>query len=235
MVGQPETAMVLAAGRGERMRPLTDRTPKPLLRIGDKSLIEHHIVKLATAGFRRVVVNYAHLGKQIEAALGNGSRWDIEICFSAEREALETAGGIANALGLIAEDAFAVVNGDVYSDYDYAGLYTATSRLENCANRIAHLILVDNPDHHQAGDFALDSGVVQVGATDRLTFSGLAVYRSALFKSIRPGERRPLAPLLQEQIRASRVSGEHFRGRWGDIGTPERLATINSLLDRETH
>ena len=234
MAGRPETAMVLAAGRGERMRPLTDHTPKPLLRVGGRSLIERHIAKLVTAGFRRIVVNHAHLGNQIEAALGTGARWGIEVCFSAEPEALETAGGIANALDLIAESAFAVVNSDVFSDYDYSGLYAATSRLVNSSNRIAHLVLVDNPEHHLAGDFALKDGEVLVGATDRLTFSGLAVYRRELFNSIRPGERQPLAPLLQEKIRAGRVSGEHFRGRWADIGTPERLTTINSLLERES-
>jgi MurNAc alpha-1-phosphate uridylyltransferase len=233
MVEQPTTAMVLAAGRGERMRPLTDRVPKPLLEVGGRSLIEHHIVKLATAGFKQIIVNHAHLGDQIETALGDGARWGVRVCFSAEHEALETAGGIANALSLIGVDAFAVVNGDVYSDYDYAGLSAATTRLVSDSNWIAHLVLVDNPAHHPRGDFALENGRVCVAATEKLTFSGLAAYRRELFTSIGPGEKKPLAPLLQEQIRVGHVSGEHFTGRWADIGTPERLASLNDLLERE--
>ncbi len=225
--------MVLAAGRGERMRPLTESMPKPLLEVGGRSLIERHIAKLASAGFRRIIVNHAHLGDQIEAALGDGARWGVKVCFSAEREALETAGGIANALGLIGMDAFAVVNSDVYSDFDYAGLSAATARLVSGSNLIAHLVLVDNPAHHPRGDFALEKDRVLMAAADNLTFSGLAAYRRELFASISPGEKAPLAPLLQEQIRAGRVSGEHYTGRWADIGTPERLASLNELLERE--
>ena len=233
MPDQPTTAMVLAAGRGERMRPLTDRIPKPLIEVGGTSLIERHIEKLAAAGFKRIIVNHAHLGDQIEAALGDGARWGVQICLSAEGVALETAGGIANALGLIGAHAFAVVNSDVYSDYDYAGLSAATAQLLNGANRIAHLVLVDNPAHHPKGDFSLKNGDVLVAANDTLTFSGLAAYRRELFTSISPGEKKPLAPLLQEQIRYGRVAGEHYAGRWADIGTPERLATLNELLERE--
>jgi len=233
MVNQHATAMVLAAGRGERLRPLTDRTPKPLLEVGGESLIERHIAKLAAAGFSRVIVNHAHLGNQIEAALGDGARWGVRIHFSAEHEALETAGGIANALTLIGANVFAVVNSDVYSDYDYTGLSAATAQLANDSNQIAHLVLVDNPAHHPDGDFALENGGVMDSANDRLTFSGLAAYHRDLFASIAPGEKKPLAPLLQEHIRAGHVSGEHFTGRWADVGTPERLATINGLLQRE--
>jgi MurNAc alpha-1-phosphate uridylyltransferase len=233
MAKQPTTAMVLAAGRGERMRPLTDRIPKPLLEVGGRSLIERQIAKLAQAGFTRIIVNHAHFGDQIEAALGDGTRWGVTICFSAEREALETAGGIANALELIDADAFAVTNSDVYSDYDYAGLSVASARLAGNTKRLAHLVLVDNPAHHPHGDFALDNGEISIAATDKLTFSGLAAYHRDLFASIAPGEKRPLAPLLHEQIRAGRVSGEHFAGRWADIGTPERLATINELLEQD--
>lgn len=230
---EPPTAMVLAAGRGERMRPLTDFTPKPLLEIGGESLIERHIAKLATAGFKRIIVNHAYFGEQIEAALGDGARWGVRISFSAEIEALETAGGIANALGLIGVDAFAVVNSDVYSDYDYDELSAATSRLTHSSNRIAHLVLVDNPAHHPHGDFVLDSGTIVAAAADKLTFSGIAAYRREMFASISPGEKKPLAPLIQEQIRTGRVSGEHYTGRWADIGTPERLASLKDLLERE--
>ncbi len=229
----PLTAMVLAAGRGERMRPLTDSKPKPLLEVGGKTLIERHIAKLAAAGFKRVVVNHAHFGNQIEAALGNGTRWDIEIYFSAEIEALETAGGIANALELIAVDTFAVVNSDVYSDYNYGELKTATSRLARDPNLIAHLVLVSNPAHHPDGDFTLDGDKVVTGPAEKLTFNGLGAYRREMFASITPGEKLSLAPLLHDQIRAGRVSGEHYQGRWADIGTPERLASLNDLLERE--
>jgi len=230
----PPTAMVLAAGRGERMRPLTDFTPKSLLEVGGESLIARHITKLAAAGFKRIIVNHAYFGEQIEAALGDGARWGVTISFSAEIEALETAGGIANALGLIGVDAFAVVNSDVYSDYDYDELSVATSRLTCSVNQIAHLVLVDNPAHHPHGDFGLDSGSVVATAADKLTFSGIAAYRREMFASISPGEKKPLAPLIQEQIRSGRVSGEHYTGRWADIGTPERLASLNDLLERES-
>jgi len=230
----PLTAMVLAAGRGERMRPLTDFTPKPLLEVGGESLIVRHITKLAATGFKRIIVNHAYFGEQIEAALGDGARWGVTIAFSAEIEALETAGGIANALGLIGVDAFAVVNSDVYSDYDYDKLSVATSILSRSSNQIAHLVLVDNPAHHPHGDFGLDSGTVVTMAADKLTFSGIAAYRREMFESISPGEKKPLAPLIQEQIRTRRVSGEHYTGRWADIGTPERLASLNELLERES-
>ena len=175
----------------------------------------------------------AELPPAIEAALGDGTRWGVTIYFSAEREALETAGGIANALELIDTDAFAVMNSDVYSDYDYAGLSAASTRLAGNTKRLAHLVLVDNPAHNPHGDFGLENGEVSISATDNLTFSGLAAYRRELFASISPGDKKPLAPLLQQYIRAGRVSGEHFAGRWADIGTPERLATINDLIEKE--
>ncbi len=233
-VDQPLTAMVLAAGRGERMRPLTDRTPKSLLHVAGRSLIERHIEKLATAGFERVIVNHAHLGNQIEAALGTGARWGVTIYFSAEREALETAGGIANALDLLDAGAFAVVNSDVYSDYDYTRLSTAVRQLNSNPNRVAHLVLVDNPAHHPLGDFALRNDEVSTEDIGKLTFSGLAAYRRELFLTLPPRAKRPLAPLLQRQAQAGRVSGEHYTGRWADVGTPERLASLNELLERES-
>ena len=176
MTGMVTTAMVLAAGRGERMRPLTDSKPKPLLEVGGRPLIEHHLIKLAAAGFKRIVINHAHLGGQIVSALGNGERWNITIQFSAEREALETAGGIANALALINSEAFAVVNSDVFSDYDYAGLKVAAQRLLEDAKWLAHLVLVDNPAHNPTGDFSLENGIVVPDINDKLTFGGLAAY-----------------------------------------------------------
>lgn len=226
------TAMLLAAGRGERMRPLTDHTPKPLLEVGGQSLIERHVRKLAAAGFTRIIVNHAHLGEQIVSALGNGSRWGVCISYSPEESALETAGGIANALDLIGCDAFAVANCDVYSEYDYAGLKSAAEQVFADARRIAHLVLVDNPAHNPSGDFALVNGKVVPADTNKLTFSGLAAYHCDLFASVSPGERKPLAPLLQTEARAGRVTGEHFRGVWSDVGTPERLFSLNEYLRR---
>jgi len=225
------TAMVLAAGRGERMRPLTDHTPKPLLKVGGQSLIEHHLNKLAQAGFKLIVINHAHLGEQIVSAVGNGSRWGVRILFSAEQEALETAGGLANALSLIGTSVFAVVNSDIFSEFDYAGLKDATLRLEKHRQSNAHLVLVDNPPHNRAGDFGLTEGWVNLESDPKLTFGGLAAYRAEMFASLRPGEKKPLAPLLRQEIQAGRVSGEHFKGYWTDVGTPERLARVNEHLE----
>ena len=208
------------------MRPLTDRVPKPLIEVGGKPLIVHHLEKLAAIGCERVVVNHAHLGEMIESALGDGTRYGVAIDYSREAEALETAGGIANALPLLGAGPFIAVNADVYSEFDYAGLAAAASRL-GTAN--AHLVLVDNPEHHPDGDFALCEGrLVAEGAL--LTFSGLAVYRAALFATIAAGTRAPLAPLLRRHIAAGLVSGEHFGGRWCDVGTPDRLTRLNRDL-----
>ena len=221
-------AIILAAGRGERMRPLTDTLPKPLLGVGGKPLIVWHIEKLAAAGFARIVINHAHLGGLIEAALGSGARFGVEIVYSHETQALETAGGIAYALPLLGDAPFAAVNADVFSDYDYAQLARAVERLQQ-GSFAAHLVLVDNPAHHADGDFALrDERVVLDGA--RLTFSGIAAYRPALFGGIARGASARLAPRLCECIAAGRVSGERYSGRWRDIGTPARLAAINGEL-----
>jgi MurNAc alpha-1-phosphate uridylyltransferase len=209
------------------MRPLTDRVPKPLLEVGGKPLIIWHIEKLAAAGFGQVVINHAHLGALIEHALGDGSRFGIPIAYSREAEALETAGGIANALPLLGTAPFAAVHADVFSAYDYAELARSVACLAP-PERLAHLVLVDNPGHHPGGDFALRGGqVVRDGA--RFTFSGIAAYHPVLFAGIARGAKAQLAPLLRRVIAARRVSGEHYRGRWLDIGTPERLAG----LDRE--
>ena len=210
------------------MRPLTDNLPKSLLSVGGKPLIVWHVEKLAAAGFARIVINHAHLGAQIEAALGDGARFGAAIDYSREAEALETAGGIARALPLLGAAPFAAVNADVFTDYDYARLAQAVDRLRQ-NEFAAHLVMVDNPDHHADGDFALlEERVVLEGAL--LTFSGIAAYRPAMFGSIGHGAKAKLAPLLRVEIAAGRVSGEHFRGRWRDIGTPARFAAINREL-----
>lgn len=222
--------MILAAGRGERMRPLTDRTPKPLLAVGGKPLIVWHIERLRAAGFDRIVVNHAHLGEQIEAALGDGAALGVAIAYSRETSALETAGGIATALPLIDADVFPVVNGDIYCEYDFHRLAEPVARLA-AGDDLAHLVLVDNPLHHPAGDFVLEAGRLQNADTaPRLTFSGIGVYHRALFSRSVPGERAQLAPLLRLAIEAGRVSGEHFAGRWVDVGTPERLHQLDESL-----
>ncbi len=221
-------AMILAAGRGERMRPLTDYTPKPLLMVGGKSLIVWHLERLARAGFNEVVINHAHLGNQIETALGNGARWGLSIQYSPEAQALETAGGIANALPLLRgtdDQPFLVVNGDIFSEFDFSQL--AHSLMPG---KMAHLVLVDNPSQHPQGDFALDEGKLSLEGKPRLTFSGIGVYRPALFSAIRQGSAAKLAPLLHAAISGGQASAEHYRGVWHDIGTPQRLYELDEQL-----
>lgn len=221
-------AMILAAGRGERMRPLTDATPKPLLEAGGKPLIVWHIKRLVRAGFTELVINHAHLGKQIETCLGDGSRFGVSIRYSPEAEALETAGGIANALPLLGDEPFLVVNGDIFCDYDFAALPSELGALS------AWLVLVDNPAHHSSGDFALKESKVMDGGEHKLTFSGIGIYRPEMFASIVRGTKAKLAPLLREQMSAGRVGGEHYCGLWMDIGTPERLRHLDKLLGSGT-
>lgn len=222
--------MILAAGRGERMRPLTDRTPKPLLAVGGKPLIVWHVERLRAAGYVHIVINHAHLGEQIEAALGDGAALGVSIAYSRETSALETAGGIATALPLIEADVFPVVNGDIYCEFDFRRLAGPAARLAAGGDR-AHLVLVDNPPHHPAGDFVLDADRLRYADTaPRLTFSGIGVYHRALFSQSVPGERAQLAPLLRRAIEAGRASGEHFAGRWVDVGTPERLHQLDESL-----
>src|SRR3569833_1031367 len=200
--------MILAAGRGERMRPLTDVTPKPLLRVGGTTLIEHHLLRLARAGLNDVVVNTGHLGEQIEASLGDGARYGVRIEYSRERDAfLDTGGGIFNALPLLGEAPFLVVNGDIYTDYPYAGLTTAPVGL-------AHLILVPNPPQHARGDFVLQQGRVSSEGEDRLTFCGIGVYRPQLLAGCRAGGF-PLAPLLRRAMADGEVGGARRAGRAG--------------------
>ena len=216
-------AMILAAGKGERLRPLTLHTPKPLVPVGGVPLIEYHIRALAAAGFRELVINHAWLGAQIEAYLGDGARFGVQIAYSAEGEPLETGGGIHRALPLLGDDPFLLVNGDIWTDYDFAALRRAPQGL-------AHLVLVDNPAHHPEGDFCLQDGrAAPRGAQDGLTYSGIAVLDPGLFAGCRPGAFR-LAPLLLEAMGRGQVSGEHFRGRWIDVGTHERLAEVERLL-----
>lgn len=220
--------MILAAGRGERMRPITDRTPKPLLPVAGKPLIVWHLERLARAGFYEVVINHAHLGDQIEALLGDGDAWKVSIRYSAEPPgALETAGGIAHALPLLGHDPFLVINGDIFCDWDLGRARSALS-----PQAMAHLVLVDNPPHHPQGDFSLQDGKVgpRGTATTSLTFAGIGVYRPALFADIPRGTPARLAPLLTEAIAAGRVSGEYHAGRWVDVGTPERLAALDAAL-----
>ena len=215
--------MILAAGRGERMRPLTDHTPKPLLKAGGRTLIEHRIESLAAAGFRDLVINHAHLGAQIEAQLGNGERYGVRIRWSREPDgALETGGGIFHALALLDSEYFLVVNADIWTDYPFARL---NQRIEGRA----HLVLVDNPPQHAQGDFVLTGGRVQTEGAPRLTFSGIGVYHRDLFRDCVPG-RFLLAPLLHAAIAAGKASGEHYIGEWRDIGTPERLAELDGAL-----
>lgn len=217
--------MILAAGRGERMRPLTDHVPKALLEVGGKPLVVRLIERLRACGVREIVMNHAHLGAAIESALGDGARFGVSIRYSPESPALETAGGIANALPLLGDAAFIAVNADLFCDLDFSGL---VSRKLNDA--LAHLVLVDNPPHHREGDFTLTGHRVGNAAEGRLTFAGIGLYSPALFATIRRGEKGQLATLLRAEATAGRVSGEHFRGAWVDVGTPERLAALNAAL-----
>lgn len=217
------------------MRPLTDRMPKPLLVVGGKPLVVWHIERLRAAGFTHIVINHAHLGEQIEGALGSGADLGVAIEYSREISALETAGGIATALSLIGGDVFPVVNGDIYCEFDFSRLAEPMARLA-AGHDQAHLVLVDNPPHHPQGDFVLDG--VRVTNADipltphpaRLTFSGIGVYHRALFAHTRAGEKAPLAPLLRLAIDAGRAGGEYFSGRWVDVGTPERLRQLDESL-----
>lgn len=216
-------AMILAAGRGERMRPLTDHTPKALLTAGGKRLIGYHIENLVRAGIHEIIINHAHLGEQIEHALGDGGRYGVRIFYSPEGEqTLETGGGIFNALPLLGAKPFIVVNADVWTDYPFAQLPADPEGL-------AHLVLVDNPPHHPHGDFVLRGGYVLSDDNEKLTFSGIGVYRPELFAECKP-RKFPLAPLLRQAMERRQVTGEHYRGAWFDIGTPERLQQLDQFL-----
>ncbi len=217
-------AMILAAGRGERLKPLTDHTPKPMLEVGNKPLIQWHLENLQRAGFREVIINLAHLGEQIKAFAGNGERWGINIHYSQEPEGgLETGGGILKALALLGDNPFLVINGDIWSDYPLYKL-----RNHHCPG--AHLIMVENPAHHSNGDFHIHNGLLADAGEDALTFSGIGIYHPAMFGS-QKSEHFRLAPLLREAMLANSVSGEKYNGLWFDIGSEERLNLSRQRFD----
>ena len=232
----PIPCLVLAAGRGERMRPLTDTIPKPLLQVQGKSLLAWHLEALANAGLTQVVINHAWLGEQIEASLGSGKQFGLQIFYSREESALETAGGICKALPLLrANDYFLVINGDVFTPHlPIQGLIQRVLELRSQDQLLAHLIMVPNPPQHPHGDFYLDQTMVRddgyAGATGaKLTFSGIGVYHHTLFKGLISGQSAKLAPILRKAMADNRVSGEKYLGSWHDVGSPERLAELNKL------
>lgn len=212
-------AMILAAGRGERLRPYTDSCPKPLLEVKGKAIIEYHLQALADAGVTSVVINISWLAGMIQDHLGDGSKYDLEIIYSLEHEALETAGGIVQALPHL-QDRFIVVNGDIFCDYPFQRLGDVVSD--------AHLVLVDNPAHNPAGDFTLNEGIVGNETDNRYTFAGIAVYQKSFFTNLPPG-KRALAPLLRRAVDQKQVSGEFHSGHWTDVGTLERWQSIASF------
>jgi MurNAc alpha-1-phosphate uridylyltransferase len=216
-------AMILCAGRGERMRPLTDISPKPLLKVGGKPLVQYHIEKLAQADVTEIVINHAWLGQEIEQTLGDGSRWGVNLQYSSEAEALETAGGIIKALPLLGDESFILVNGDVWSDYPFEQLLLIKPKA-------AHLVLVNNPEQHPQGDFFLnDGGHISTLGDKKFTYSGISVLNPLLFSGLEVG-RMPLAPLLRKAADAQQVSGELYCGDWVDVGTPERLMRLDKLV-----
>lgn len=218
-------AMILCAGRGERLRPLTDHTPKPLLKAGQYRLIEHLIIALVKADITEIIINYAHLGQQFPDTLGDGQQFGAKLIYSPEQQGgLETAGGIINALPLLGDQPFLVVNGDIWTDYPFEQLTHLA--LNGC---LAHLVLVDNPVHHPQGDFALCSGLLKKQGKDKYTFSGIAVYRAALFADL-DVQRLALKPLLLDAISNQQLHGELYQGQWSDIGTVKRLQKLNQQL-----
>jgi len=214
-------AMILSAGRGERMRPLTDSLPKPLLEVHSKPLIVWHIEKLVKSGFEEIIINIAHLGEKIVDYLGDGSKYGIKIIYSDERDegALESAGGIVKALALLGNEVFMVVNGDVYSDYEFDSKF-------DLGDDLAHLILVENPPHNVDGDFTFEEGIVTNNDSNKKTFSGIAYYNPKMFTSLNYG-KSALAPLIREMIPTKKISASLHNGCWHDIGTPKRLEDIN--------
>jgi len=230
-------AMILAAGRGERMRPLTDSVPKPLLKVAGCSLVEHHIKGLYRAGIREIVINHAWLGEQIEQQLGNGQQFGVEIQYSAEQTALETAGGIRQALPLLGNEPFLVVNGDIWTDFPFTQLLMSAKKLLNYSIW-AHLLLVPNPEHHLGGDFCLRDTDPLLYESDiypdcgTLTFSGVGIYHPKIFYFLDEGVQA-LGPVLRSLIREQHVSAEVYTGDWFDVGSPQRLEEINSYLTKK--
>jgi len=217
--------MILAAGRGERLRPLTDALPKAMVCAGGKPLIAWHLERLAAAGYREAVINVSHLGERIVEALGDGERYGLRIAYSREREPLETAGGLAHARALLGEAPFLLVNADVYCEFDFAWL-----RGRSLGAGLGHLVLVPNPAHRSGGDFTLEDAMIGNGAGPRYTYAGIAVMSPALVAGVAPGEKAPLAPLLRAAAERRLLSGELYRGVWQDVGTRERLAELEAHL-----
>jgi MurNAc alpha-1-phosphate uridylyltransferase len=218
--------IILAAGRGERMQPLTDTTPKPLLKAGKKRLIEYTIDALVQAGLRDIVINHAHLGEQFPATLGDGKRYGARIQYSDEHQGrLETAGGIINALPLLGDTPFLVVNGDIWTDYPFAQLANKTlTETQRC-----HLVLVTNPQHNPNGDFSLSSGLLSDTGSEKYTYSGVGLYHPALFANL-PAQSMPLKPILMKAIELKQAYGEIYQGQWSDIGTVARLSALSKQL-----
>ncbi|MDH5357353.1 MAG: nucleotidyltransferase family protein [Gammaproteobacteria bacterium] len=219
--------IILAAGRGERLRPLTDHTPKPLLKAGNYRLIEYTIRSLVKAGFDDIVINYAHLGEQFPEILGNGHQYGASIVYSPEHEGgLETAGGIINALPLLDNEPFLVVNGDIWTDYPFERL----THITLATNMLCYLVMVNNPQHNSQGDFSLSSGLIQQSGDDQYTYSGIGIYHPDLFSGLNV-QRMPLRPLLLQAIYNQQVGGEIYQGEWSDIGTVERLQKLIRTLN----
>ena len=224
-------AMILSAGRGERMRPLTDHCPKPLIKVKNSALIEYHILALKKAGIKEIVINHAWLGKQIEEYLGDGRRWNIQIHYSAEKKPLETAGGIIKALPILTSESnhFIVVNGDVFTDYDFTALVNLNTQ------SLAHLLMIKNPEHHLQGDFYLNNGMLssdtnsEDNTQEKFTYSGIGLFHVDLFKGLSI-EKRALAPILINAMKKTQVSGEVYSGLWSDVGTIERLKKLEKML-----
>jgi N-acetyl-alpha-D-muramate 1-phosphate uridylyltransferase len=228
--------MILAAGRGERMRPLSDVRPKPLLEAGGKALIVWQIERLVAAGFTDIVVNVAHLGALIEAALGSGARFGATLHYSRESTPLEVAGGIATALPLLGDGVALVVSADVYAEFDYASLRPRLLAMEASAEAPrAHMVMVPNPAYHPDGDFELSGGLLALDGAPRLTFGNIALYRTSLFRELPRGERFKILPLYQDWIRRGWASGEIHTGLWANVGSPDELTRLDRLLDGETH
>lgn len=239
-------AMILAAGRGQRMRPLTDDCPKPLLKAGPHRLIEYHLYNLADAGFSDVMINHAWLGDQITTYLGDGQRYGLNISYSSETPALETAGAISKVINFFQEQPFLVINGDIWTDWSASNALPLVKTLND--NTLAHLILVSNPDHKPKGDFILlDNGVLlsdlndmrtynimlaNSEATQTYTFSGIGIYQPRLFADVDPSKPSALGPLLRQQMATQSICGSHYQGLWFDIGTPDRLNSLDNLLNQ---
>lgn len=223
-------AMILAAGRGERLRPLTDTTPKPLLAVGGKPLIAWLIEGLAASGISELVVNHAHLGEQLESALGDGSRWGARIAWSREPVALETAGGIVRALPLLGREPFLVVSADIHTAFDFQRLVSVAADIATAPERrAAHFVLVDNPPWHPGGDMGLSEGRVRRDGP-KLTYGNIAVFHPDLFEGIEPGTRLSLFPWAYRFVEAGRVTGERYAGAWDNVGTPAQLAALDRRL-----